>query len=232
MFEGSVDFALQHLGPERVQRLLGPDLVIAHGNGLRPGEVAVLGETRSNVATAPSTAENLWFGYAPIVELLEAGANVTIATDGSAPRFSFDLWKDIPRAMWHQWISHKSQHVLPPGKALRMVTIDAAHALGIGDQVGSLEYGKKADVILIDHNRPHLTPLAFVPQILTYYVNGNDVDTVLVDGRVLVEGGRIQSVDVQEVLDHAHEASARAFEGFDLDPYRQMGPAFWRGARY
>ena len=232
MFEGSVDFALQHFGLGRVQRLLGPDVVIAHGNGLRPSEVAVLGETHSNVATAPSTEENVWFGYPPIVELLEAGANVTIATDGSAPRFSFDLWKDISRAMWHQWVSHGSQHVLPPGKALRMVTIDAAHALGIGDQVGSLEPGKQADVVLIDCNRPHLTPLTFVPQILTYYVSGNDVDTVLVDGNILMEGGHILSVDVQEVLDNAHEASAQAFEGIDLDPYRQTGPAFWRGARY
>jgi cytosine/adenosine deaminase-related metal-dependent hydrolase len=87
---------------------------------------------RCNVATAPSTGENIQYGYAPIIELLEAGANVAITTDGSAPLFSFDLWKDIQRAMWHQWIIHKSRaQVLLVGKALRMVTIDAALALGI-----------------------------------------------------------------------------------------------------
>jgi cytosine/adenosine deaminase-related metal-dependent hydrolase len=116
IFGGSVDFALEHFGRERVEQLLGPDVVIAHGNGLGPSEVEVIGKTRSNVATAPSTAENVWYGYAPIIELLEAGANVTISTDGSAPRFSFDLFKDISRAMWHQWIRLKTQAVLPGGK--------------------------------------------------------------------------------------------------------------------
>ncbi len=232
IFRGSVDFALDHFGRERVERLLGPDVVIAHGNGLQESEIEVVGGTRSNVASVPSTTENISYGYAPIIELLEAGANVTISTDGSAPRFSFDLWKDIVRAMWHQWVVHGTQRVLPPGKALRMVTIDAAHALGMGDQVGSLEAGKKADVILIDFNRPHLTPKTFVPQLLTYYVNGNDVDTVLVDGKVLMEGGQILSVDVQEVIDLANEEAERALVLTDLKPYLKMGRDFWHGARY
>lgn len=232
MFMGAVDFAIDHFGRERVERLLGPDLVIAHGNGLKESEVEVIGAARCSVATAPSTGENIWFGFAPMVELLDAGANVTISTDGSAPRFSFDLWKDIPRAIWNQWVAHGSQRVLPPGKALRMVTIDAARALGIGDHVGSLEAGKKADVILLDFNRPHLTPQAFVPQLLTYYVNGNDVDTVLVDGQILMEGGRILSVDVQEIIDQAKQEAERAFTHVDLEPYLQMGSDFWHSARY
>jgi cytosine/adenosine deaminase-related metal-dependent hydrolase len=232
IMRGAVDFALEHFGQERVERLLGPDVVIDHGNGLGPGEVEVIGATGCNVATAPSTAENIWYGYAPVIELLEAGANVTVATDGSAPRFSHDLWKDVHRAMWHQWISHGSQRVLPPGKALRMVTIDAARALGMEDEVGSLEAGKRADVILVDFERPHLTPRTFVPQQLTYYVNGNDVDTVIVDGQVLMEGKQILSVDVEEVMALAREEAVRSFERVDLVPYCQMGHDFWHGARY
>jgi cytosine/adenosine deaminase-related metal-dependent hydrolase len=157
---------------------------------------------------------------------------VTIATDGSAPRFSHDLWKDIVRAMWHQWVRYGTQQVLPPGKALRMVTIDAARALGMGEEIGSLEVGKKADVILVDFDRLHLTPKTFVPQLLTYYVNGNDVDTVIVDGKVLMEEGQILSVDVEEVMESAREEAARAFERVDLSPYTDMGRAFWHGARY
>jgi 5-methylthioadenosine/S-adenosylhomocysteine deaminase len=229
---GAVDFALEHYGRDRVERLLGPDVVLAHSNGLEQREVDILGATRSNVAYSPSTAENLWYGYAPVVEMLEAGANVAIATDGAAPRFSFDLWKDIHRGMWHQWIKHKTQHVMPPGKALRMVTIDAARALGIGDETGSLEAGKKADVILVDLNRPHLTPTTFVPQLLTYYVNGNDVDTTIVDGKVLMHGGEITSVNVQDVIDQGREEAERAFGQVDLSEYVEITRDFWHGARY
>lgn len=232
IFGGSVDFALEHFGKERVERLLGPDVVVAHGNGLKPSEVEVIGRTRTNVATAPSTAENMWYGYPPVVELLEAGANVTISTDGSAPRFSFDLFKDIPRAMWHQWMRFKTQAVLPGGKALRMVTIDAAKALGMDDEVGSLEPGKKADVILVDLDRPHLTPTTYVPHLLTFYVNGNDVDTVLVDGKVLMEGKRILSVDVHEVMELAREEAEKAYALVDLEDFKPSDKEFWHGTRY
>jgi cytosine/adenosine deaminase-related metal-dependent hydrolase len=230
--KGGVAFALEHFGRQRTEHVLGPDVVIAHGNGIGRDGVEIIGATRSNVATAPSTAENVRYGYAPVVELLEAGANVAIATDGSAPRFSFDLWKDIVRAMWHQWMIHGTQHVMPPGKALRMVTIDAARALGMDDDVGSLEVGKKADVILVDFNKLHLVPRTFLPQQLAYYVTGQDVDTVIVDGVVLMEGQTIKTVDVEEVKALARDEAARAFERVDLDPYCRMGRAFWRGARY
>jgi cytosine/adenosine deaminase-related metal-dependent hydrolase len=232
IFGGSIDFALERFGRERVERILGPDVVIAHGNGLGTQEVEVVGGTRSNVATAPSTAENMWYGYPPIVELLEAGANVTISTDGSAPRFSFDLFKDIPRAMWHQWMRFKTQAVLPGGKALRMVTIDAARALGIGDEVGSLEPGKKADIILVDLDRPHLTPVTYVPHQLVFYANGNDVDTVLVDGKVLMEGKRIVSVDPSEVMELAREEAQKAFNRVDLEQFFPSDREFWHGTRY
>jgi cytosine/adenosine deaminase-related metal-dependent hydrolase len=232
VMKGGMSFALHHFGRERVERLLGPDVVIAHGNGIGREGVEVIGSTRSNVASAPSTMENVRYGYAPVVEFLEAGANVTIATDGSAPRFSFDLWKDIVRAMWHQWMIHRTQHVLPPGKALRMVTLDAAKALGMGDEIGSLEQGKKADVILVDFNRLHLTPRTFLPQQLTYYVTGHDVHTVIVGGRILMEDRKIRTVDVEEVKALAREEAARAFERVDLEPYCETGPQFWLGARY
>jgi cytosine/adenosine deaminase-related metal-dependent hydrolase len=174
----------------------------------------------------------MWYGYPPIPELLEAGANVSISTDGSAPRFSFDLFKDISRAMWHQWMRFGTQDILPGGKALRMVTIDAAKALKMDHEVGSLEAGKKADVILVDLNRPHLTPTTYVPHLLTFYVNGNDVETVIVDGKVLMEEGKILSVDEQEVMELARTEAEKAFDLVDLDDFRPSDRNFWHGTRY
>lgn len=229
IFKGAIDFALENLGKEKVDEILGPDVVIAHGNGLTPTEIEAVGRNKCTVATAPSTGENVWYGYAPVLELLRAGANVTITTDGTAPRFNFDLWKDIVRAIWHQWIAHGNPQPLPVGKALRMVTIDAAKALGIDDQVGSLEPGKKADIVLVDLNKPHLTPQTFVPNLLVHYINGSDVDTVMVDGKVLMEGTIINSVDVDEVMENARNEAEKSYEHVDLSKFRTTDRTFWHG---
>ncbi len=186
-FVGSVDFAWTHYGEARVRRFLGPKTLFAHSNGLGPAEVAILGETGTGIAVVPYTHENLWYGPCPAVALLRAGANVTIATDGTAPYASYDLLRELPRAVWAQWSLLDDQAVLPPGKVLRMATIDAAHALGLGDEIGSLEVGKRADLILINLDRPHLTPQTNVPRQLVFFANGADVATVIVDGRTVLE---------------------------------------------
>jgi 5-methylthioadenosine/S-adenosylhomocysteine deaminase len=232
IFGDSIDWAVEHFGRETVDKVLGPDVVIAHGNGLKQSEVDVIAENRASVASAPSTGENLWYGYAPLIELIEAGANCTISTDGSAPRFSFDLFKDIGRAMWHQWIRFKTQAVLPGGKALRMVTIDAAKALQIDHLTGSLEAGKQADIILVDLNKPHLTPTTYVPHQLCFYTNGQDVDTTIIDGKIVMENTEVLRVDPQEVMDLARVEAQKAFDLVEIDEYKPSDKVFWHGSRY
>jgi cytosine/adenosine deaminase-related metal-dependent hydrolase len=134
--------------------------------------------------------------------------------------------------MWTQWERFDVQRMLPPGKALRMVTIDAARALGLGERIGSLEPGKRADVILVDFNRPHLVPSTAIARLLAFYVNGNDVETVIVDGRVLMEDGQVVTVDQDQVLERARRAAARAFERFDVEPYLEESEDFWEGWTY
>ena len=231
LFRGSVEFGLRYFGEDMVRSILGNDVVVQHGNGLLPAEVEIVGDTGSNVASVPSTAENILDGFAPVVSLLEAGANVAIATDGSAPRFSFDLWKEIPRAMWNQWVDYSRQDVLPPGKALRMVTIDAARALNWEDEIGSLEPGKRADIVLVNLDQPHLTPQTHVPNLLAFYATGSDVDTVLVDGEVKVRGGEVVGIDLDEILQVAREESERVLELVDLSTYRATDSDYWRSAR-
>jgi cytosine/adenosine deaminase-related metal-dependent hydrolase len=232
IFGDTIDWAVENFGRETVDKVLGPDVVIAHGNGLKQSEVDVIAANNASVASAPSTGENLWYGYAPLVELIEAGANCTITTDGSAPRFSFDLFKDISRAMWHQWIRYETQAVLPGGKALRMVTIDAAKALQMDHLTGSLETGKQADIILVDLNRPHLTPTTYVPHQLCFYTNGHDVDTTIIDGKIMMENSKVLSVDAQEVMDLARVEAQKAIDLIDLDEFRPSDEVFWHGSKY
>src|SRR5690606_21073555 len=103
-----------------------------------------------------------------------------------------DLFKDLYRALFLAWVGHGHQQIFPVGKALRMVTAEAAQVIGMGDLIGSLEVGKLADVILIDLDRPHLVPSDHLPNLVAYYVNGNDVDTTIVNGKVLMAGGVVE----------------------------------------
>jgi len=234
LFRGSVAFADRYFGAEVVAHLLGSDVLAAHGNGFGPEEIAILARHGVHVATVAHTHEDLWYGVAPIVELLEAGANVAITTDGAAPYASYDLLREPSRAMWHQWVEQRSQHALPPGKALRMITIDAARALGVDADVGSLEVGKAADLIAVDLRQAHLTPWypETLPHLLVHYVTGRDVAHVVANGEVLVAEGRYVRLDLPEVLARARREADSAFARLDVSAYRAGGRTTWRGARY
>lgn len=234
LFRGSVDFAQKHFGADEVAHLLGSDVVAAHGNDFAPEEIAVLARHGVHVATVAHTHEDLWYGVAPIVELLEAGANVAITTDGAAPYASYDLLREPSRAMWHQWVAQRSQHALPPGKALRMITIDAARALGVDAEVGSLEVGKAADLIAVDLRQPHLTPWypETLPHLLVHYATGRDVRHVVANGEVLVSDGRCVRIDLPEVLARARREADSAFARLDVSAFRAADRATWRAARY
>lgn len=231
-FCGSLRYGLEKFGVDRVRALLGPDVALAHCNGLVEEEIRILGESGVSICVVPFTHENLLYGPCPVVELLEAGANVTITTDGTTAYSSYDLFPEIGRAMWTQWSRFADQHVLPAGKALRMVTIDAARALRMDHLIGSVEPGKRADLILIDLAQPHLTPQTLLPWQLALYANGHDVDTVLVDGKILKQGKRVVAVNEEEIIGLAQEQAERAFTRMDVKEYLQMSTNFWRGARY
>jgi cytosine/adenosine deaminase-related metal-dependent hydrolase len=126
----------------------------------------------------------------------------------------------------------RDPRVIPPGKALEMVTIDAARALGMETDIGSLDVGKKADVILVDLCKPHLVPLHMPLYRIVYFANGSDVDTVIVDGRVLMRARKVLSVDEQEVLDTAHSEAERALERAELTHLLDMPDGVWGRSHY
>jgi cytosine/adenosine deaminase-related metal-dependent hydrolase len=236
-FRGSLSYGLEKFGESTVRDLLGPDVALAHCNGLAADEIRILGETASSICVVPFTHENILYDPCPVIELLQAGANVTISTDGTAAYSSYDLLQEVSRAMWTQWMRFRDQHVLPAGKALRMVTIDAARALRLDHLIGSLEVGKRADIVLINLAQPHFTPQNLLPWQLALYANGHDVETVLVDGKILKEGSRVTHLDEEAILDDARTQAERAFRrmsisGMAISRYLTMSKAFWRGWRY
>jgi cytosine/adenosine deaminase-related metal-dependent hydrolase len=116
---------------------------------------------------------------------------------------------------------------MPPGKVLEMVTIDAARALGLDDVLGSLETGKKADIVLVDIRKPHLYPPNMPVTRLAHFANAADVDTVIVDGAVLLRGRRPVAVDEQEILDAATTELALALERTGLQALTMEPPDYW-----
>jgi cytosine/adenosine deaminase-related metal-dependent hydrolase len=113
-----------------------------------------------------------------------------------------------------------------------MITIDAARVLRLDHEIGSLEAGKRADIILINLDRPHLTPQVMLPRQLAFYATGQDVDTVLVDGKILKQHGQVIAIDEAAVLDLAREQASVVFSRFDVTPWIRSDRAFWHGSHY
>lgn len=213
--------------------IFGPDLTLAHCTGIGDDEVRILGAAGVNVAHGPLTHAFI-SAWCPVIELMEAGANVLITTDGSSPDRSLDLLANVHPAMQLQRVHYRDPAVLPAGKALAMVTILAARALGLADELGSLEAGKRADIVLVDARQPHLAPYAdaLAPVALAYFATGQDVDTVLVDGQVLMEGRRVQTVDETAVLAGAEREAFALLDRAGARAALDLPAHFWTGLRY
>ena len=182
------------------------------------------------VSSAPSWASMT--ARCPVPELMDAGVKVMLGSDASAPDRSFDMFRHMFQCMRYQRRHFRDSRVLPPGKVLEMVTVDAAHALGLGNELGSLEPGKRADVVIVDAFRPHMYPLNMEVDRVAYYANGNDVDTVIVDGEVLMEDRVVKTVDEAEVLETAQEEAEATIDRNDLRHLLDYTDRYWGHSRY
>jgi 5-methylthioadenosine/S-adenosylhomocysteine deaminase len=122
--------------------------------------------------------------------------------------------------------------VLPPGKVLEMATIDAATALGLDGEIGSLQAGKKADIVIIDMARPHLAPFQMPAFHMVYFANGNDVDMVVIDGEVLLEGGLPVKADTNAILKAANREADALVTRMNLKSMIGLPEGFFGAARY
>src|SRR3954447_2647271 len=197
--------------------LLGPDVHVQHLRGISLQEVQILAETGTHATHAASSGQAS--GKGPVPEMMQAGVNVAITTDGTSPKVSFDLFQAIRRAQTVHQLLSRDTYLLPPGKLLEMITIDAAKALGWDDEIGSLDVGKKADVAIVNLRQPHLTPNIMVVHRLVYEAVGNDVETVVVDGKLLMEDRKVLSIDEGGALDLGQEESLKLIDRAGLQSH-------------
>jgi len=196
--------------------ILGPRTVVAHGVWLDDREIALLAQTGTSVAHCPASNMKIASGPARIGAMRAAGVTVGLGTDGEKENNNLDLLEEMKFASLLQKVSTLDPTSGDPWDVLAMATLDGACALGLADVTGSLEPGKRADVVTVDLRGLHTTPVLHgddfnVAAHLVFSASGHDVRDVWVDGRRLVEGGQVLSVDVDEVRDRAQEAAEELF---------------------
>jgi 5-methylthioadenosine/S-adenosylhomocysteine deaminase len=211
--------------------LLGPRSLMSHCVDLTEADIGALEASGAAVVHNPSAIMSIR-GRCPAPELMDLGIRVAIGSDGAAPDRGYDLFRHLWQAMHYHRRHFRDAGVLPHGKALEMVTIDAARALGLEHEIGSLEPGKKADLILVDLFKPHLLPMNMPVYRVTCFANAADVCTTIVDGRVLMHERRVLSVDEGEVLEQAQAASERMLATSGLHHLLQDPPNLWRATHY
>lgn len=211
--------------------ILGPNTLLSHVTDITRDEQTLLADSGTRVAHNPSAFASI-SGRCPVPELLDLGVTVALGSDATAPDRSCDMFRHMQQCMHYHRRHFRDESILPPGKTLEMATIDAAHAVGLGDQVGSIEVGKKADIILLDLARPHMAPFQMPAYRVVCFANGNDVETVIVDGKVLMRERKVLSVNENQVIDSAQEAVIKLIERGQLQSALKMPENFWKASRY
>jgi 5-methylthioadenosine/S-adenosylhomocysteine deaminase len=189
-------------------------VIAAHGIYLDAADQRLLAEAGVSVAHNPSSNLKLANGIAPVQNFLDSGVNVSLGTDGAASNNNLNLFEEMHlAALLQKWL-RRNPEALPAREVLRMATIRGARALGLEREIGSLEVGKRADVVVIDAAQPHLAPRHDPVALLVYSAQAADVTMVLVDGRVLLENRRLTTIDETALLSAAdaqtHRLIARA----------------------
>ena len=187
--------------------LWGPRTLAAHGVWVSPEDMTLLKAAGVAISYNPESNMKLASGTAPIVDYLEAGITVGLGTDGAASNNDLDMFEAMRFAAFLQKHAHNDPRVLPAAAVLDMATRNGAAALGLGAQVGSLEVGKRADVILVDVRGPRQTPMYDPVAHLVYSAHGDDVTTAIVNGKVLMRDRKVLTVNEAAVLADARAAA-------------------------
>lgn len=210
--------------------LLSPRAALGHSVDLSPADFKALTDTGASIIHNPSAIMSI-LGRCPAPELIAAGITVCLGSDAGAPDRGFDMFRHMAQTMHYHRRHFRDPNVLPEAKVLEMCTIDAARALGLENEIGSLEVGKKADIVVMDGRRAHLWPPVMALNRITHFANAADVSTVIVDGKLLLDDGTPVLVSPDDILSEAEAEASRVFVASGYDSSRQEGSQFWGRSR-
>mgnify|MGYP000700157562 FL=1 len=191
--------------------------IAAHCVQITESDMEILKAKGVSVVTNPASNMKLGNGFAPVPEMLEKGINVCIGTDGAASNNSLNLFHEMSLlALIHKGVK-KTPQCISAAQNFRIATINGAKALGLSEEIGSLEVGKKADIAILNLNTPSLTPRNNLLAGLSYSANGSEVETVIIDGKITMENRRILTMDEEIVYEKVNAIITRM--GLDKKEY-------------
>jgi 5-methylthioadenosine/S-adenosylhomocysteine deaminase len=185
---------------------LGHDVVAAHGVWLNAADIGIFAQRHTGVAHCPESNMMLASGVAPVVELRKAGVDVGLGTDGPAgSNNNLDMVEEMASAARLQKVSKGDPKALSARDVLEMATIGGARVLGMEAKIGTLERGKRADLVLVNVQQPKVQPVYSVESAIVYAASGSAVTTTIVDGKILMRNGKVLTVDEEAVLRKAKQ---------------------------
>ena len=186
---------------------LGPDVVAANSVWLSDNEIEIIKKNNVKISHNPCSNMKLASGVAPVSKLIENDICVSIGTDGASSNNNLDLIEELKTASLLQKVSTLDPKVLNSDEAIAMGTIKGAEALGLESEIGSIEVGKKADIVLIDTNSANMVPdSSSLSSNIIYSANGSNVDTTICDGKILMENKKLTILDEEEIYAKARKA--------------------------
>ena len=195
---------------------LDNNLLAFHCVYLSPEEINLFAEYGCKVSHNPASNMKLASGIAPVPDMQKAGVTVGLGTDGAASNNTLDMIREMNTAAKLHKVARLDPTLMDARTVLRMATIEGAKALGMENMIGSLEVGKQADIIVLDMDKPHLTPLYSEYSHLAYAACGADVDTVVIGGKVVMENRSLLTIDEQVVMQNVRDIAAGIKKSLNL----------------
>lgn len=185
--------------------------IAAHCVHVSEEDIDILSKNNVSVINNPGSNLKLGNGFAPIEAMIKSGVNVALGTDGASSNNNLNMFEEINLAALINKSVNEDPTSIPALTAVKMATINGAKALRMENETGSLEVGKKADITLLDLNKPHFYPKHNYISSLAYSAQASDVDTVIVDGKVLLQNGEYKTIDIEKVYYNIDKCTKRLF---------------------
>jgi 5-methylthioadenosine/S-adenosylhomocysteine deaminase len=191
---------------------LDEQLIVFHGVCMDEEDIRIFADHGCKVVHNPESNMKLASGIAPVAQMLKLGLDVALGTDGCASNNNLDMFQEMDTAAKLAKVATLDPTVLPAPTVVKMATRNGAQALGMGHLTGVLEAGKKADIILINTRKPHLTPMYNAYSHLVYAVTGADVDTSIINGKLVMENRRLLTINEQEAMERVNQIALKVRE--------------------
>lgn len=184
-------------------------VLAAHCVNLTDSDMDILKNANASIATNPVSNMKLGNGFAALPTILDKGINICLGTDGAASNNTLNMFHEMNMAALIHKGNHQSAQCISADDVLRFATTNGAKALGMGDKIGKVAVGYKADLVILELNSPSLRPKNNLVSALIYAASGAEVDTVIVDGNILMDHRELTTIDEYEVYEEVERRSER-----------------------